>query len=107
MNKKRTIVYIDGSNLYYGLLRDSTDKWLDLMLFVKSLLRDDHEIAMIKYFASRVIDKSSDHHRSARQDKYSTLYRKLEIGSTAGCRLPESLATADGRRIHCPEAWRA
>ena len=60
MNKKRTIVYIDGSNLYYGLLRDSTDKWLDLMLFVKSLLRDDHEIAMIKYFASRVIDKSSD-----------------------------------------------
>ena len=70
MNKKRTIVYIDGSNLYYGLLRDSTDKWLDLMLFVKSLLRDDHEIAMIKYFVSRVIDKSSDHHRSARQDKY-------------------------------------
>ena len=51
MNKKRTIVYIDGSNLYYGLLRDSTDKWLDLMLFVKSLLRDDHEIAMINLVA--------------------------------------------------------
>ena len=67
MNKKRTIVYIDGSNLYYGLLRDSTDKWLDLML----------------------------------------LYRNLEIGSTAGCRLPDSFATADGRMIHCPEAWRA
>ena len=55
MNKKRTIVYIDGSNLYYGLLRDSTDKWLDLMLFVKSLLRDDHEVVLIKYFASRVV----------------------------------------------------
>ena len=48
MNKKRTIVYIDGGNLYYGLLRGSTDKWLDLMLFVKSLLRDDHEIVLIK-----------------------------------------------------------
>ena len=39
--------------------------------------------------------------------KYSTLYRNLEIGSTAGCRLPDSFATADGRIIHCPERAKA
>ena len=39
--------------------------------------------------------------------KYSTLYRNLEIGCTVGFRLPDSFATADGRMIHCPEAWRA
>ena len=67
---KKTIVYVDGSNLYYGLLRGTSDKWLDLVSFAKSLLRDDHEIASVKYFASRVIDKSPDHHKSERQDKY-------------------------------------
>ena len=34
----RTIVYIDGFNLYYGLLRHSPHKWLDLEKFVKALL---------------------------------------------------------------------
>lgn len=81
----KAIVYIDGSNLYYGLLRDSSDKWLDLMRFVKSLLRDDHEVVLIKYFASRVIDKSPDHHRSARRvfdslpQSRNRLHRRLPI----------------------------
>ena len=67
---KKTIVYIDGSNLYYGLARPSGVKWLDLTALAKSLLNADHEISSIKYFASRVIDKTPDHHKSARQDKY-------------------------------------
>lgn len=67
---KKTIVYIDGGNLYYGQLRDTQNKWLDLMLFSKKLLRPDHDITMIKYFTSRIIDKSPDHHRAERHDKY-------------------------------------
>ena len=67
---KKTIVYIDGSNLYYGLARPTGVKWLDLMALARSLLSADHEVVAIKYFASRVIDKSPDHHKSARQDKY-------------------------------------
>ena len=51
---KRTIVYIDDYNLYYGLLKGATYKWLDLMAFVKSLLRSDHEIVAVKYFHSAV-----------------------------------------------------
>ena len=50
---KRTIVYIDGYNLYYGLLKGTKSKWLDLMTFVKALLRSDHEIVAVKYFTAR------------------------------------------------------
>ena len=38
MMMKKTIVYIDGFNLYYGLLRFSQNKWLDVVMFAKSLL---------------------------------------------------------------------
>lgn len=51
---KRTIVYIDGFNLYYGLLRGTCAKWLDLYAFAKALLAPDHEILVVKYFTSRV-----------------------------------------------------
>ena len=46
MMKKRTIVYIDGFNLYYGLLRFTSYKWLDIVAFAKSLLPhpEEHEI---------------------------------------------------------------
>ena len=40
---KRTIVYIDGFNLYYGLLRGTCAKWLDLYAFAKALLAPDHD----------------------------------------------------------------
>ena len=67
---KETIVYIDGGNLYYGQLRGTSNKWLDLEMFSQKLLRPDHSIGVVKYFASRVIDKSPDHRHAERQDKY-------------------------------------
>ena len=70
MANKRTIVYVDGSNLYYGLLRQTAHKWLDLSAFAKKLLIPEYQVKTIKYFASRVIDTTCDHHRSDRQDKY-------------------------------------
>ena len=51
---KRTNAYIDGYNLYYGLLKGTPNKWLDPMRLVKSLLREDHEILSVKYFISPV-----------------------------------------------------
>ena len=67
---KRTIVYVDGSNLYYGLLRHTAYKWLDLKAFAQKLLLPEYRINEIKYFTSRVIDKTDGHHRAERQDKY-------------------------------------
>ena len=70
METKRTIVYIDGSNLYYGLLRDTVYKWLDLKAFAKKLLLPEYQVVAIKYFASRVIDKTDGHLRAERQARY-------------------------------------
>ena len=67
---KRTIVYIDGSNLYYGQLRNTANKWLDLERFSAKLLNPDHAIVAIKYFTSRVIDKSPTQCHVQRQVQY-------------------------------------
>ena len=45
----KTIVYVDGFNLFYGLLKGTPNLWLDLELFARSLLTDKYEIAEIKY----------------------------------------------------------
>ena len=52
--KRRVIVYIDGFNLYYGLVKGTLWKWLDLVALARSLLRDDMELVGVKYFTSRV-----------------------------------------------------
>ena len=67
---KNTIVYIDGGNLYYGQLRGTNNKWLDLEAFSVKLLNPDHAITAIKYFTSRVIDKTPNQLRSQRQGQY-------------------------------------
>ena len=52
---KKTIVYIDGYNLYYGLLKNNPrSKWLNLKTFASSVLRLDHEIPAIKLFTARI-----------------------------------------------------
>ena len=50
----RTIVYIDGFNLFYGLLRNTPWLWLDLEKFVRSLLTEKYDIVAIKFFAARI-----------------------------------------------------
>lgn len=51
---KNTIVYIDGYNLYYGLLKGTSDKWLDLAKFAKELVGAEHNVLTVKYFTSWV-----------------------------------------------------
>ena len=51
---KKTNVYIDGYNLYYGLLKGTPWKWLDLVAFSQALLGDEHQILSVKYFTSPV-----------------------------------------------------
>jgi len=49
----RTIVYIDGFNPYYGAVRGSVFKWLNLQRFFQ-LLRPDDNILKIHYFTALV-----------------------------------------------------
>ena len=48
----RTAIYVDGANLYYGCLRKSQFKWLDLSLLFANLLDAKYEISRINYFFS-------------------------------------------------------
>jgi hypothetical protein len=50
---KRSIVYIDGFNLYYGALCRGPFKWLDLERY-GTRLRQDDDIQVIRYFRALV-----------------------------------------------------
>ena len=51
---KRTAAYVDGYNLYYGLLKGTANKWLDPVRLVTTLLREDHRLVSVKYFTSPI-----------------------------------------------------
>ena len=53
MKLKKTIVYIDGFNLYYGCLKGTPYRWLDLSKLSKLLLKKN-KILKIKYFTAKV-----------------------------------------------------
>ena len=46
----RTIVYIDGFNLYYGRLKKTTYKWLDLWEYFQRALPKNCNLVKIKYW---------------------------------------------------------
>jgi hypothetical protein len=54
--KERVIVYIDGFNMYFGILEAGflNCKWLDFNKLVHNLLHPNQELVEIKYFTSRV-----------------------------------------------------
>jgi uncharacterized LabA/DUF88 family protein len=50
----RTIVYVDGFNLYYGCLKNTPYKWLDLPALFSTILGVRNHIVEIKYFTAKV-----------------------------------------------------
>ena len=66
----RTIVYVDGFNLYYGCLKDSPFRWLDLHALCGHMLREDADIVAIKYFTARLKPRPGNPHQAQRQQVY-------------------------------------
>ena len=52
--KPRAIVYIDGFNLYYGAVRGTPHKWLNLEKYF-SLLRPGDDVQQIHYFTAPIV----------------------------------------------------
>ena len=75
----RTIVYVDGYNLYYGLLRKSKLKWLDLVvLFNEHVLDDSANVIEVRYYTAPVLGRMSDNPESPqRQRRYLQALRKV------------------------------
>lgn len=72
MCKNRAIVYIDGFNLYHGLINKGWRKylWLDLVKFAKAILPTGLTLIHTKYFTSRVKAFKDDPQKPVRQSKY-------------------------------------
>lgn len=71
-----TNVYVDGFNLFYGALRRSPYRWLDLGALARTLLpRDD--IHQIRYFTARVTNRPDDPAKAQRQDAYLRALRTI------------------------------
>lgn len=66
----RTCIYIDGFNLYYGALKGTPYKWLDLKVLLTRILQPHHLIIKIKYFTARVSASPGDSHKPIRQQSY-------------------------------------
>lgn len=67
--KERVVVYVDGFNIYFGMMQAGFKhcKWLDLSSLVSSLLKPNQELIAIKYFTSRV---SNNPDKQKRQTSY-------------------------------------
>lgn len=66
----KTNIYIDGFNLYYGALKGTSYKWLDLRALFTSVLQPHHRIGTIKYFTARIQARNGDNGAPTRQDTY-------------------------------------
>jgi hypothetical protein len=78
----QTIVYVDAFNLYYGCLKGSPYKWLNLVSLCRLLL-PRNQVTCIKYFTARVGARSGDPDQPTRQQLYlralETLKPRVEI----------------------------
>lgn len=65
----KTNVYVDGFNLYYGCIRGTPYRWLNLAKLLSLLLPSD-QINRIRYFTALVNPKSNDPGQPQRQQTY-------------------------------------
>jgi len=66
----KTIVYIDGFNLFYGCLKHSDDKWLDLIKLFNRILKDQDpstDIIKVKIFTADIRAKIATRGQLAHQ----------------------------------------
>jgi hypothetical protein len=77
----RINVYIDGFNLYYGSLKGTACKWLDLEQ-MSQLLLPSFEIKRIRYFTARVKERTGNTQAPVSQNAYLralTTLPKVEV----------------------------
>lgn len=64
-NSMRTYIHVDGFNLCYGSLKDTSRRWLDLVAFFQDILQPHHEIVAVKYFTARISGASEPREATA------------------------------------------
>jgi uncharacterized LabA/DUF88 family protein len=72
----KTFVYVDGFNLYYGAVKGTPYKWLNLSTLCKLLL-PGHDIVSIKYYTAQVSARTQDPGQPVRQQTYLRALRTI------------------------------
>ncbi|MCH7543352.1 MAG: NYN domain-containing protein [Proteobacteria bacterium] len=72
----RTYVYVDGFNLYYGSVKGTPCRWLNIQSLCQALL-PKHDIDKIKYFTARVSARPGDPGQPTRQQMYLRALRTI------------------------------
>lgn len=75
--KKRVMFYIDGFNLYYGALRDSPFRWLDLEALCRCYIRPGSEFVGVKYFTAKLKNREANPGQGDRQRTYLRALKTL------------------------------
>jgi hypothetical protein len=73
---KRTYVYVDGFNLYYGCLKNTSFKWLNIRRMCELLLAKN-DIRKIYYFTAKISGTTDDPDKPQRQLKYIRALKTL------------------------------
>lgn len=76
--QERVVVYVDGFNIYFGMLQAGFDycKWLNLKRLAESLLKPNQILVEVKYYTSRV---SNNPEKQRRQTSYIEALETEEI----------------------------
>jgi uncharacterized LabA/DUF88 family protein len=73
-DRKKCVVYVDGFNLYWGILRHHPEwKWLNLQSFFEAL-RPDEDVRLVKYFTAIVEPDKWDSSKRKKQSSYLKVF---------------------------------
>jgi hypothetical protein len=72
----RTFVYVDGFNLYYGAVKGTPYKWLNIVELAKRVLPASCSVERVKYFTARV-SGADDPDTPKRQHAYLSALKTL------------------------------
>lgn len=118
----RTAIYIDGYNLYYGRLRGTRYKWLDVVALFSQMVRSiepTSQIISVKYFTAPALTKfarhgeasmraQNDYHR-ALESKYPEVFTKVlgtHVYEKDGTALPLYLEGQAFDKTKTVKVWR-
>ena len=73
---RKTILYVDGFNLYHRLVRNTPYKWLNVKHLAELVVKDA-DIQAIHYFTARAKPRPNDAFIAARQETYFRALRTL------------------------------
>lgn len=96
---ERVVAYVDGFNLYFGLLEAgfTNYKWLNLQSLIQNLLKPTQELVKVKYFTSRV---SNNPDKQKRQTLYIEALESVGIQVFYGHYQKNKIECH-----HCGHAW--